>query len=202
MIHVRCVTMATMRLRVLELGNVHVLAGAAHGAVVLSRLVAQVHRTAVPTTIALDFAGVTVATSSFLRECVLGFRDYCRRSQPDLHPVVANLNETVLEELRDLLKDRRQALVCCALDGGGAIVDARVEGVLEEKQIVTLDAVLASGEADAASLADRFTSTDKIGLTGWNNRLASLAAEGILIEARVGRAKKYRPVVEDLRRGP
>jgi hypothetical protein len=196
------VTVMKMKLRLLELGNGTVLAGAAHGAVVLSRLVAQVHRTAVPAIIALDFSGVMVATGSFLRECVFGFREYCRRSQPNLYPVVANLNETVLEELRDLLKNRRQALVCCVLEGEDAIVDPRVEGVLEEKQLVTLDAVLASGEADAASLAERFASTDKIGLTGWNNRLASLATEGILIEARIGRAKKYRPVVEGLRHGP
>ncbi len=178
------------------------MAGAANGAVVLSRLVSQVHRLAVPTVIALDFYGVTVATGSFLRECVLGFRDYCRRSQPNLYPVIANLDETVLEELRDLLKHRRQALVCCRLEGDDQFRTPRVEGVLEEKQVVTLDAVLAMGEADAATLAEQLGSTDKIGPTGWNNRLASLAAEGILIETRNGRAKRYRPVVEGLQRGP
>jgi hypothetical protein len=196
------VRIENMRLSLTELAHGDVLAGAANGAAVLSRLVAQVHRIAAPTVIALDFHGVTVATGSFLRECVLGFRDYCRRSQANLYPVVANLNDTVLEELRDLLKHRRQAVVCCGLVGDDQITDPRVEGVLEEKQIATLDAVLLMGEADAASLAERLGATDKIGPTGWNNRLASLAAEGMLIETRTGRAKRYRPVVEGLQRGP
>lgn len=191
-----------MKLSLSEVGQGDVLAGAAAGAAVLSRLVAQVRKVAGPAVVALDLGGVQVATGSFLRECVLGFREYCRRSQPNIYPVSANLNETVLEELRDLLGHRREAIVCCELGPDDRIVNPRVEGVLEEKQIVTLDAVLAAGEADAGSLAERFASTEKISSTGWSNRLASLAAEGILIEARSGRAKKYRPVVEGLKRGP
>jgi hypothetical protein len=190
-----------MRASLSELAQSDILAGAANGALTLSRLVLQVRRLATPTVVFLDFAGVTVATGSFLRECVLGFRDYCRRSQPNLYPVVANLAEAVLEELRDLLTQRRQAMVCCVLGPGDRPADPRVEGVLEEKQTVTLDAVLEMQEADAGSLAERFASTEKIGVTGWNNRLASLVAEGMLIEARSGRAKKYRPILEGLQRG-
>jgi hypothetical protein len=191
-----------MRLSLYECAGGGVLAGAANGATVLSRLISRVTRLANPTVVALDFSDVTVATGSFLRECVLGFRDYCRRSQPNLYPIIANLDDAVLEELQDLLKHRRQALVCCELGGDDQITAPRVEGVLEEKQVLTLDAVLAAGETDATSLAERFAATEKIGPTGWNNRLASLVAEGILMEARSGRAKRYRPVVEGLKRGP
>lgn len=191
-----------MRLSLSELGQGDVLAGAATGAAVLSRLVAQVRKATGPTVVALDLGGVRVATGSFLRECVLGFRDYCRRSQPNIYPIAANLNETVVEELRDLLTSRREVVVCCELAPDNRIINPRVEGVLEQKQIVTLDAVLSAGETDAGSLTEQFASTEKISSTGWSNRLASLAAEGILIEARSGRAKKYRPIVEGLKRGP
>jgi hypothetical protein len=189
-----------MKLSLAELSRNDVLAGAANGAVMLSHFVARVHGITVPTVVVLDFAGVTVATGSYLRECVLGFRDYCRRSQPNVFPVVANLNETVLEELRDLLKFCRQALICCETSGD-RLKNPRVEGVLEEKQLVALDAVLRVSEADAASLAESFASTEKIGSTGWSNRLASLVAEGILMESRSGRTKRYRPVVEGLKLG-
>lgn len=191
-----------MLLSLLEFGQSEVLAGAANGTVVSARLVAQVHRVAAPTVVVLDFRGITVATSSFLRECVIGFRDTCRRSQFNVYPVVANLNDVVLEELRDLLKQRRQALVCCEICSDNRIVSARVEGVLEEKQLVTLDAILAAGEVDAGWLAEQFSSTEKLSSTGWSNRLASLAAEGILVETRSGRVKRYRTVVEGLKRGP
>jgi hypothetical protein len=45
----------------------------------------------VPTATFLDFKGVAVATSSFLREAVIGFRDYARLSLVNVHPVAANL---------------------------------------------------------------------------------------------------------------
>src|SRR4051794_24321449 len=125
----------------------NVLAGAAYGAVVQSQFVARVRSLTAPTVVALNFLGISVATGSFLRESVLGFRDYCRRSQPNLSPVVANPNDKVLEELRVLLVPRREALVCCVLGTDDRPASARVEGVLEEKQIITLDAVLAAGEA-------------------------------------------------------
>jgi hypothetical protein len=189
-----------MHLVLSELAGGDVLAGAANGSAILSRLISLIRATTAPTVVALDFAGVTVATGSFLRECVLGFRDYARRSQPNIFPIVANPGDAVLEELRDLLGYRRQALVCCEMIDD-KILRPRVEGVLEEKQIVTLDAVLAAGETDAGSLAEQFASTEKISSTGWSNRLASLAAEGIIVEARSGRAKRYRPVVEGLKRG-
>src|SRR5689334_6692638 len=128
MIHVTGVRIMNMQLVLSDLAHDEVLAGAAKGAAVLSLLIAQVHKLVTPTVVALDFHGVTVATGSFLRECVLGFRDYCRRSQPNLYPIVANPNDVVLEELRGLLRDRRQALVCCRLERNGQIKAPRVEG--------------------------------------------------------------------------
>src|SRR5262249_5275524 len=159
------------------------------------QLVGRVRRLTTPTVIALDFAGTLVATGSFLRESILGFRDFCRRSQPNLYPVVANLNETVEEELLDLLQSRREALVACLVAANGDALSPRVLGILEEKQRVTLDAVLSLGEADAATLTDRLATTEKIGVTGWNNRLSSLVAAGILMEVRSGRGKRYRPIL-------
>src|SRR5262245_43442211 len=127
-----------MRIPLLDLGLGDVLAGATNGTNALSQFVARVRSITVPTVVYLDFSGVSVATGSFLRESVLGFRAYCRRGQQNLYSVVANPNELVREELRDLLASRREAVVCCVLGDLGGPECARVEGVLEEKQAFTL----------------------------------------------------------------
>lgn len=189
------------RIRVRAIAGHEVLAGAARGASVLAKLLPYARPSSGPTVIALDFGGISVATGSFLRECVLGFRAFCRRGVGDIYPVVANANETVLEELRELLHQLRQSLVCCQIGDGGKVRSAWVEGVLDVKQALTLDAVLETGEEDASSLARRFGATERVLPTAWNNRLSQLAGDGILIELRAGRAKRYRPVLEGLRRG-
>jgi hypothetical protein len=190
-----------MKLSLSSFARSGVLAGSSNGAEILSQLVAQVNRVSTPTVVVLDFAGISVATGSFLRECVLGFRDYCRRSQPNLYLVVANLEDTVIEELQYLLQSKREALVACTLTPNGRATQPQILGTLEEKQRLTLEAVLAVEEADAGMLSERFGSTEKIGVTGWNNRLASLAASGILMEVRHGRSKRYRPILEGLSYG-
>jgi hypothetical protein len=190
-----------MRISLCEVAKTDVLAGSANGAAVLSQLVAKVNRLTGPTVVALDFDGISVATGSFLRESVLGFRDYCRRSQQNLYPVLANLSQEVAEELFYLLQTKREAVIACTMKPNGRMLNAKVLGTLEEKQRLTLDAVLTLEEADAGMLAERFGASEKIGATGWNNRLASLVAEGILMEVRNGRAKRYRPIVEGLTYG-
>ena len=47
----------------------------------------------------LDFSGVDAATSSFLRESVLGYRDALRMRRSRLYPVISNADEGVEEEL-------------------------------------------------------------------------------------------------------
>src|SRR4051812_46330751 len=122
-----------MRIALTDLGLGDVLAGATNGTNASSQFVARVRSLTAPTVVYLDFSGISVATGSFLRESVLGFRAYCRRSQQNLALVVANMNDLVREELRDLLLSRREAIVCCALGESELPERARVEGVLEEK---------------------------------------------------------------------
>src|SRR5438045_2264084 len=87
-----------------------VLAGSADGAVVLSKLIAAVSEIEDTEVVMLDFQHVQIATASFLRESVLGFRDYCRNSRPNLYPVVGNADLPVVEELEGLLRLRGDAV--------------------------------------------------------------------------------------------
>lgn len=170
-------------------------AGARVGKCFFGQLVSLTERQNSPTIFFLDFREITVATSSFLRESVLAFRDYCSSSGSNLYPVLANVHPNVLDELRYLLEDRHDALVVCALDESETPVGGCLLGLLEEKQLETLNAVIALREADASELASQM-SVSQLGITAWNNRLASLSSKRILIEIRRGRTKRYSPVID------
>jgi hypothetical protein len=190
-----------MILRIRNIVDDNVLAGAAKGVLALTGLINAYGQGDDSSLVILDFREVHVATGSFLRESVLGFRDYCRRRQPPAAVVIANADAIVSEELRNLLQALGDALVACELTPSGKQRDAHVLGPLEEKQRVTLGAVLRLGAADARALHERFGRAEKIGVTGWNNRLAALVQKGILVEEREGRTKRCRPVIQELRYG-
>lgn len=177
-------------------GRRTVLGGAILGKEILAKLITAVKSPPEPEAVLLDFKRVDVATGSFLREAVLGYRNYCTRTQPDIYPVVADANDVIIDELDFLLKLNGDALVVCALKSGNRVKSTRILGQLHEKQQLTFDAVLAAGETDAAALESQFRGSEQIQITGWNNRLSSLVAKGLLMEVRKGRSKVYRPVVE------
>src|SRR3546814_14820621 len=62
-------------------GGKSILTGSLAGRKVLSDLIGTVQPEASGKIVFLDFAGVEVATYSFLRECVSGFRDFARTRQ-------------------------------------------------------------------------------------------------------------------------
>jgi hypothetical protein len=190
-----------LRIRVLHFAGSPFVAGATLGSSVLAQSSAAIG-TLGDSVIYLDFDGIEVATGSFLRESVLGLRDFCQRSSKNLTLVVANANELVTEELSDLLTRLRDAILGCRLSENNTPSQPTIVGQLEDAQRRTLAAVLEVGVADASTLSSRHSDDfDKIGPTGWNNRLAALAAKGILREARRGRAKSYKPTVEGLTLG-
>ncbi|MGD0088499.1 MAG: hypothetical protein ABSE73_01135 [Planctomycetota bacterium] len=187
-----------MLLNVHDLAGDKVLASSVRGKRLLADLIAKLQPVRAPEVLGLDFGGVEVATGSFLRESVLAFRDYCRRDQALLYPVVANAAAEVTEELECVLRDRAEALVVCRWESRQGFSEPQVIGVLEEKQRATLEAVVKAGCVDAGALLRQFGKKEGIGITGWNNRLAALAAKGILMESKQGRGKQYKPVLEGL----
>lgn len=192
-----------MRISISELEHDEkVLSGNGRGALLMASLIREVGELAGPGStggepepLFLDFAGIDVATSSYLRAGVIGFRDYCRTAGLRFYPVVANAVRDVLDDFAIVLEQLGDGFLICDLDKREKPVNARVLGRLEGKQQITLDAVISLGETDAARLAEAFKD-ERIGVTGWNNRLAALVARGLLMETRKGRGKVYRPVLE------
>ena len=149
----------------------------------------------VPTATFLDFKSVAVATSSFLREAVIGFRDYARLSLVNVYPVAANLEPAVLEELEFFLRSRNDVIWACDLDETERVNGARLLGDLDPAQRMTFDAVREFGAVTAPELAARFPD-QSIGPTAWNNRLSGLAAKGLLVERRIGKTKSFSLLLE------
>lgn len=185
------------KISIFELGGgLEVLSGQPRGRLLFSKLVEAVQPQDEPMAVFLDFRGVNVATSSFLRAGVLAFRDHCVRMGLNLFPILANINDDIADDLKVMLEQRGDAFVACDIDDGGQASAIRVVGSLDEKQRLTLEAVIREGETDAATLKGKHEETEKIGTTGWNNRLSSLAEKGLVVEVKRGRGKLYRPVLE------
>lgn len=185
-----------LRYRLLDVMNGQtVLSGAISGRQLLSALVAATSSSAEPSPVFLDFDGVEVATASFLRESVIGFRDYARRSLPNAYPVVANLSVAVAEELEFFVRARGDVLLSCVLGTNGEVTGSRLIGELDPAQRATFDAVREGGAVSAPELAQRHADV-RIGSTAWNNRLSALADKGLLVERRHGRAKSFSSVLE------
>src|SRR3546814_10813981 len=91
------------------------LAGSAMGRQMLAKLIEKTKPVAKPTLAFLDFAEVDIATGSFLREDVMGFRDFCRNAAGMNYPVVANAKALIEQELATYFRGRNDALWACNL---------------------------------------------------------------------------------------
>jgi hypothetical protein len=185
-----------LRHRLLDLtGGQTVLSGAIPGRTLLGTLIAATPSFEAPTPAFLDFTEIEVATASFLREAVIGFRDYARQSLRNVYPAVANLAPMVAEELDFFVRARGDVLWRCELGSGDIIISARLIGELDHAQRSTFDAALELGAITAPELAARFAD-QRIGPTAWNNRLAALATKGLLVERKHGKTKSFSPLLE------
>lgn len=173
------------------------LAGTAMGRQMLAKLIAETNPVPTPTVAYLDFKGVDIATGSFLREAVLGFRDFSRNAIGTLYPVLANANAVIEDELSVYLKGRNDAIWACALSKNEAISNPHVLGELDAAQMRTLQLISEHHPISAPELA-KLHPDERIGTTAWNNRLATLAAKGIAMEVKQGKAKLFTPVMETM----
>lgn len=184
-------------LSMLSLGNDPVLAGRLDGKRAFTRLLEALPAINEPTVVILDFHAVALATSSYLSEAVIAFRDHLRLRRVPAYAVVANLNEKVRDEFDELLGRAGDALLACDLSAEGQISNPQLIGILEPKLREIFELAKTKGEVGATDLHAESGDTDRrVGPTAWNNRLNALAAKGLLMEFSSGRAKRYRPVLE------
>jgi hypothetical protein len=188
--------MKTVQLVLLRPGAEPILAGRLTGKRAFVAALEQFPELAEPSLVLLNFDGVEYATSSYLSEVLLPLRDHLRLRRQPGYVVAANLTDEVREEIEEMLRRSGEAFLTCSTSPSGAIADIQLCGNLDDKLLETLKLVTDRRETTAARLHEEFRSTDTVGATAWNNRLASLAAKSLVIEILQGRTKKYRPVLE------
>lgn len=196
MSHVSHVRIMTLRIDFRQLGGGAVLAGALQGRKVLNELLsATATEPAAPEPVFLDFGKVDVATASFLRESAVAFREHVRGRRSTFYPVIANANDDIRDELLELAKNRGEAFLVCRLADDNRVEGTTLLGELNPKQKVTFDLVRQHNETDAAELMRIYGEREGVTqTTAWNNRLAALAALGLIVEISQGRNKRYRPL--------
>lgn len=187
-----------MKLSLYELmGEQDVLFSAATGRACFASFLKRLEEPDGPDLLFVDFSQITSATVSFLREGPLALREHLRSKGSNLYPVFANLNPAVADSLADFLTARRDAVFVCDLDSSGGVRSARLVGQLDAKQNLTFEAVEQLGTTTATELAEKYRGPERVGVTAWNNRLAALAAKGLLMESRQGRSKAYTVALQE-----
>ncbi len=152
------------------------------------------------TPLLLDFTGIEVATASYLREAVFVLKSYLRTSGSKFYPVVSNANSTVCEELWVIAEARKEPILAVETSPDGGVTNQVIIGVLDPKQATTFERVKELKRTSAGEMKEKFGSEEEaVAPTVWNNRLASLAAQGLILEYTQGRAKFYQSLFPEVR---
>jgi DNA-binding transcriptional ArsR family regulator len=181
-------------IQVLDHADAAELAGAASGAAWF-RAVRPWIDSADPGLHGLDFAGVRVATVSWLREGVLALMKYGKAVRDDITIIAANLPELVREELAVALEATSGVMIAAQVTAELEIHAPCVLGRLDPALEQTLRVVQHEREFDAPFVSRE---VPELALSAANNRLAAIEAKGILRSERRGRGRVYRPVLENL----
>src|SRR3546814_12087586 len=94
-------------------------------------------------------------SGSFLREAVMGFRDFCRNAAGMIYPVVANANAIIEEELATYLRGRNDAIWACTLATDGTANKPHILGELDAGQMTTIQLIAAHNPISPPALAKR-----------------------------------------------
>lgn len=184
----------------IEAAGQQILSGASAGRATFVSIVDKIRcEPEGPTPLMLSFEGIEVATASYLREAVFALKGYMRSSGSKYYPVVANANPSVLEELAVIADARKEPILSVRVEGSGTVADQKVIGVLDPKQATTFDRVTKLRRTTAGEMKEMFgAEEDAVAPTVWNNRLAALAAQGLILERARGRAKFYEPLFPEV----
>lgn len=129
----------------------------------------------------VDFAGVD-ATYSYLDETIGKILTRCAEGEfPDVYPILSNLNDDTLEELKGSLQLRNLAV--WTKKGK----DWRIAGVLD----VSLKEALLEVIANEGKGSKDLKAKSEISQAGWANRLSGLVRMRLITRNRAGKTFQY-----------
>jgi hypothetical protein len=184
------------RIGMFDLFGTDLLAGASDGRAAFKALLEKTQvEPEGPTPLVIDFDGISVATASYLREAVFTLKTFLRTANSKFYLIVANAKLTVVEELGVIAGARGENLLVATISSDGKVENQRIIGQLDPKQASTFERVNRLGRTTAGDMNRMFGEADGVSApTVWNNRLASLAAAGLILEFAQGRSKFYQPL--------
>lgn len=182
-----------------EISDTQVLAGSVFGKKVFVRIIEKsIIDLTSPSPLLLNFCNVDLATASFLRETVFAVKSYMRLRRSTYYPVVANINDTIREELLILADAMNDAVISCNHSLEENYSNSMLIGNLEPKLQEVFDYITQAGSATAVRLRRCLGEGDsKSNSTVWNNRLSALVSRGVIKETSNGRLKIYKPIIEE-----
>lgn len=190
-----------MIIDVCDLAKNQILSGSESGKRLFKELVAclpeQSDASESPAVIFLDFISIEVATASFLRESVMQFKSFTRATKSGWYPVIANANNTVVDDLKLICDAQSDVILSCTLADFKAI-EPIIIGSLESKQSEAFHFVYNNGCVSAKQLMDATISNSdrQLSPTAWNNRLNTLVEKGVVFEHGSNRQKLYSAILE------
>jgi hypothetical protein len=183
--------------------------GATTGQADLGNLATRVESADGPVVV-LDFEGIEAANGSYLRatalwmlRCAIEGRKNSRYegegSQDPwrIRPLamegffLAGLSDEVRHDVTILLKEGRLPCLEVVKWEGDEIQSVAILGHLDTQLRRTFDCLLEIGEASSAETLSRRFPEDRIGVTGWNNRLAELYQRHLIGRRKDGKFWKY-----------
>lgn len=186
-----------MTISVYELAGSQELAGATDGQAWLAKARPLLDAMS-PGICLIDFAGVRLATVSWLREAVIGLNRYVRSMRPEVWIVLCNPTSLVQEELSVALEATSQVAIAAVTAVDGSLDSPRLLGRLDPALLEAFKASENQREFDASIVCK---SVPNLAASAANNRLAALESRGVLISERRGRNRVYRTVLENLHHG-
>ena len=178
-----------------------ILAGSGAGKVCLGKLIEATLTVPPESLIALDLRKTELVTASFFRTSFKAFRDYVA-GNGRFGLIHLCKGQSTIEEVTAYADDLGDAFLFGDINKQSEITDAFLIGKLDAKQKRTLIALSELGEADAATLFNKYPEQPALATSAaWSNRLASLASKCLVSERLEGRSKLYRPLVEGIRHG-
>ena len=152
-----------------------------------------------------DFSGATSISGSYLR-ATIGWSLNCGKMHAEgatrsdfsdpwglrpiaLYPLVAAKTRETIWEIHDFLKHRKMACLLVRPEEKLPYKAVEILGDLDEFLLLTMQRISAMGTASAQSLKD--TSTEKITVGGWSNRLTALLAQRLVLREKEGKTWKY-----------
>lgn len=168
------------------------LRGRTSGRKDFSRICAALNKLRPGESVVLDFEDVEVVTASWVNSALVPLIQWAANEQTDLFPLMANLSADDLDEFR--LVAERSGQCFLIVKSRRTINTANLVGSLDEKQLETLESVIAKPGVTGAKLASPETKA-----TAWNNRLKDLFVKRLLRREKRGRESTYWPLVEEVK---